>query len=264
MTLRCRQRNKLQRFLLSKKSIILPQMGVKIFSLIIVFFLLAQYLVAVDIVSIYDIQFTTNSGFDGTFPSTFVNQTVTIQGVVTAIGYENNRVFLSEPQGGAWSGIAVDNIRGRVSIGDLIQIQGRVSELMGMTVITQPQNLRVISRNNTLPTPSLVTIQEALTMEAYESVLVKITNVSCRRILNGSFLALIEDDNVGINIGNGFSHSINRDLFTVGANYSYIIGIVSFSHNRFSLHPRNIDDVGGEVARGIQSSSWGRIKSMYR
>ncbi|MCL2064560.1 MAG: hypothetical protein FWG98_09360 [Candidatus Cloacimonetes bacterium] len=224
----------------------------------------SMHLFSEEIVSIYDIQFTTNPGFDGTYPSLYVNQTVTIQGVVTAIGFENSRIFISESTGGAWSAIAIDNVRTRVSVGDFLQLRGKVSELMGMTVITQPQNLRIISRNMPLPVPVLVTAHEALTMEAYESVLVRLSNVTCRRILNGNFLALIDDETASINVGNGFNNSVNRDIFTTGANYGYIIGIVNFSHNRFAIHPRNIEDIGNDVVRGIQSSSWGRIKSLYR
>ena len=220
-------------------------------------------LFAVEQVSIYDIQFSVNPGFDGTYPSPFVNQTVLVEGIVTAIRFENNRIFISEPNGGAWSAIAIDHLRDRVSLGDNIQVQGRVSEIMGMTVITQPQNLIILSRNNSVPSPVTISINDALTMEAYESVLVRISNLTCKRLLNGSFLALVEDETASINIGNGFSTSLNNDFFSVGTTYQSIIGIVNFSHNRFSIHPRYIDDVG-DVQTGIRSSSWGQIKSMYR
>ena len=216
-----------------------------------------------EIVSIYDIQFTTNPGFDGTYPSTMVNQTVIVQGIVTATGFENNRIFISEPRGGAWSAIAVEPVRNRVSVGDFIQVQGKVSEIMGMTVITQAQNMRVLSRSVAVPAPVTISVHDALTMEAYESVLVRVSNLTCRRLVNGSFLALVEDETASINIGSGFNNDLTRDSFVVGANFSFIIGIVNFSHNRFAIHPRNVDDVGSTLT-GIRSSSWGQIKSLYR
>jgi predicted extracellular nuclease len=216
----------------------------------------------VEVVSIYDIQFTTDPGFDGTYPSPFVNQTVIVQGVVTATGFQGNRAFISEPRGGAWSGIAVDGIGSRVNVGDFIQVQGRVSEIMGMTVITNTRDLSVLLRNTPLPSPVHVSVHEALTSEAYESVLVQISNVTCRSVTNGNFIAALEDGSSRISVGNGFSTNIG-DLFRVGDNYSTIVGIINFSFNQFSIHPRSANDVRNDTT-GIQSQSWGRIKSMYR
>ena len=234
------------------------------FKLIVVLTIFVISLYATDtITSIYDIQFTTNPGFDGTFPSPLVNQNVTVQGIVTASGFESGRIFISDRRGGAWSGIAIEPIRNRVSIGDFIEVQGRVSEIMGMTIITQPQNFKIISRNNSLPSPTMVTAHDALTMEAYESVLVSISNLTCTKTTSGNSLALVEDNTASLNIGNGFNSDIKNDYFIIGAKYNHIVGIVNFSHNRFTLHPRSVNDIIQE-SMGTQSSSWGIIKSMYR
>jgi len=226
-------------------------------------FVLCLSLFSEEIVSIYDIQFTTNPGFDGTFPSPMINQSVVIQGVVTAASFENNRIYVSETQGGAWSAIAVEGVKSRVSLGDFIQVQGKVSEIMGLTVLTQAQNVRVLSKNTPIPNPISITAYDALTMEAYESVLVRISNLTCRRLLNGTFLAIVEDETASLHVGNSLNNNSIKDFFSIGNNYSHIIGIVVFSHNRFSIHPRHVNDVGS-VQTGVQSSSWGRIKSLYR
>ena len=215
------------------------------------------------ITPIFDIQFTTNPGFDGTYPSPLVNQTVTVQGIVTATGFDSRRIFISDKNGGAWSSIAIEPVRARVSIGDMIEVQGRVSEIMGMTVLTQPQNIKVISRNNNIPQPISISVHEALTNESYESCLVKLTNLSCKRVTNGNSYAVVDDGTASIEIGNAFKSNINNDIFVVDVTYNYIIGIVNFSHNKYSVHPRNGDDILKSIA-GTKSSSWSAIKSMYR
>ena len=231
-------------------------------ALYLVLILFSVTLYSVDVVSIYDIQYTEDPGFDGTYPSVFVGQTVIIQGVVTATGFNGGRIFVSEQRGGPWSGIAVDGIGNRVSVGDLIEVQGRVSEIMGKTVITNTRNLRTLLRSQTLPNPVRVSVHEALTSEAFESVLVQLTNVTCRSQSNGNFIAVVEDVTASINVGNGFSSDINN-IFHNGENYSAIIGIIDFSFNQFSIHPRNLSDIRSD-ATGVQTRSWGVIKSLYR
>ena len=215
------------------------------------------------ITSIYDIQYTTNPGFDGTYPSLYLGQNVTVEGVVIGINFEGNRVYISERRGGPWSGIAIEPIRNHISNGDFIQVTGKVSEIMGMTVINHVSNVAILSRNQILPQPVSISVHEALTSEAYESVLVRLSNITCNKLLNGNLIALVSDDTANINIGNGFNKNINNSLFHVGNTYTQIIGIINFSHNRFTVHPRNDNDIIPQTT-GIESSSWGRIKSMYR
>lgn len=219
-------------------------------------------LFSAELMSIYDIQFTTEAGFDGTFPSRYVNQQVIIQGVVIGVGFEGNRYFVSEPQGGPWSAICVEDNR-RVSVGDFVEVSGRVSEIMGMTVITNVQNFRRLLSNTPLPEPVNISINEALTSEAYESVLVRVNNVNCKRSLTGNFLAQIEDSTSNIFLGNGFNVKFEDVNFDSGEVYNSITGIINFSFNRFSIHPRSRNDIN--VSRTIShSSSWGKIKSLYR
>ena len=44
--------------------------------------------------SIYDIQYTTNPGPNGTYPSPYEGQTVTTGGIVHGIDFNNGRFFL--------------------------------------------------------------------------------------------------------------------------------------------------------------------------
>jgi len=243
---------------------LLSYKGLAKLSLLVFMLLLSiSCLFSTQLLSIYDIQFTTDAGFDGTYPSQFINQQVIIQGVVTAVGFEGNRYFVSEPQGGAWSAICVDDNSRKVRVGDFIELQGKVSEIMGMTMITNVQNFRTLLRNTPLPEPVNLNVNEALTSEAYEAVLVRLNNIECKSGLNGNYLAQIGDSSSNIFLGNGFRSDFSDITFTTGESYSFVIGIIDFSFNRFTLHPRHRGDIN--VNRTvIQSSSWGKIKSLYR
>ena len=235
----------------------------KFIFLVSVYVMMSVNLFSIDIVPIYDIQFTTDAGFDGTYPSQYINQQVVIQGVISAVGFEGNRYFVSESQGGAWSAVCVEDNSRKIAMGDFIELQGKVSEIMGMTVITNVQNLRTLLRNTPVPEPVNININEALTSEAYESVLVKLNNITCCNNYSGNYLAQVEDSNSKIFLGDGFNSDFLDINFSEGESYSFIIGIMDFSFNRFSVHPRNRNDVNLQNT-SIQSSSWGKIKSLYR
>jgi len=77
--------------------------------------------------SIYDIQYTTNPG-DGTYPSLLEGQYVTVGGIVTAYGYNDDNYYISSSAGGAWSGIFIYDDDYYPYVGDSIIIQGLVYE----------------------------------------------------------------------------------------------------------------------------------------
>ena len=106
------------------------------------------------IVSIYDVQDTTDATFAGD-TSNYFGQTVTVIGVVT--GVYGNGFFLEDPAGGAWSGIWVykngaDTI---VESGDSLIVEGAVSEHYGLTEIV-PDTIIVAAKNAALPTPVVI------------------------------------------------------------------------------------------------------------
>ncbi len=61
----------------------------------------------------YDIQYTTVPGTGNTYPSPYEGQTVSVTGIVTNNTYgttstsSNTRFFISDLQGGPWSGLYV-------------------------------------------------------------------------------------------------------------------------------------------------------------
>ena len=53
--------------------------------------------------SIYDIQYTTNPGPNGTYPSPYEGQIVTIDGILNAIDFSGGRFFIIPSDGGKWN-----------------------------------------------------------------------------------------------------------------------------------------------------------------
>ena len=77
-------------------------------------------------ISVHDIQFT--EAPDGTSPLN--GQTVEVAGIVTGYGFSNGlRYFISDPGGGPWSGIQVNETQTlTLAIGDSIVLQATVEE----------------------------------------------------------------------------------------------------------------------------------------
>ncbi|MBP9006961.1 MAG: hypothetical protein KBG06_03825, partial [Candidatus Syntrophosphaera sp.] len=57
--------------------------------------------------SIYNIQYTNSRGADNSYPSPYLGKQVTVEGIVTAVNFNGEGYFLSEPVSGAWRGIYV-------------------------------------------------------------------------------------------------------------------------------------------------------------
>lgn len=214
--------------------------------------------------SIYDIQYCTNSGSDGTFPSPYRSQIVTTSGIVTATGYSNGGFFISEPVGGPWRGIFVIERNREVRIGDMIEITGEVIEQFGFTAIGNLRRLSVISTGNPLPAPVLVTSGELAVSEAYEGVLVQLSNVSVTNRNDQGEVWLINDGTGISRMGEGFNNGMNAGLsINTGYVFSRIVGIVDYRFGEYRINPRNNADLQSTPV-GVNRPSWGRIKSLYR
>ena len=102
--------------------------------------------------TIYDIQFTT----DPSGNSPLIGQVVTVQGIVTGNTFGGTKYFISSPEGGAWNGLYVYDFDNTPELGDEIQITGEISEYYGLTEITSISNFSVLSSNNPLPDPAII------------------------------------------------------------------------------------------------------------
>lgn len=215
-------------------------------------------------VSIYDIQFTNNPGSDGTYPSPYRGQTVTTTGIVTAMDYVNGGFYMSEPEGGPWRGIYVQDNNREVQVGDRISITAEVAEHFGFTILRNINSLRVNTSGNPLPAPHPVSTSELAASEAYESVLVQVSNVSVTGNESQHDIAVISDGSGNCRVNNSLlSLRDERVSFINGNIYSKITGIVDYRYGEFRLNPRTLDDIVRSPL-GAGKSSWGRIKFLYR
>lgn len=111
--------------------------------------------------------------------------TVTVEGIVTRA--RNRIAYIQDATGGIAifqaNGAFRDSINaGKVRSGDLLRVRGRRADFNNLTqirVATTGFTFTVLSRNNALPLPVTITVQEMVQNgEAYECKLVRIKNLS--------------------------------------------------------------------------------------
>jgi len=194
--------------------------------------------------SIYDIQFTTNPGNDGTYPSPMEGQIVTAGGIVTATDYNNENYFIASSAGGAWNGIFIYDDFYSPAIGDSVILKGEVYEYNGLTELKDLQWLNIISSGNPLPLPEFISTQDVQSQEAYESVFVEINDVTVSEEYNQWGDWQVNDGSGSCYISSGFYDFADSGFpLMMGYPFESIRGLVSFNYDEYRLHPRGIDDL---------------------
>ncbi|MBI9031242.1 choice-of-anchor J domain-containing protein [bacterium] len=202
--------------------------------------------VALGATTIYDIQYTTDAGPNGTYPSPLVDQDVTVTGIVTAnranTTGEIGKFFISQPEGGAWKGIYVFHWNTPVQVGDMVEVTATVTEYYGYTELIYC-DVTILSSGNPVPNPIIVTTGQmtgGMTAESYEGCLVKVMNVTVTEATDQYGVFMVNDGTGECNID---------DLFyvhpepAVNDTYTSIIGNVNYSFDAFSINPRTLSDV---------------------
>ncbi len=215
--------------------------------------------------SCYDAQYTTTPGTDGTYPSPYAEQTITLENVVvTCDTYGNSpsylqpKFYVSDPGGGPWSGLYIYRFGTGVVAGDLINITGRLIEYYGMTEISNSPapTITIISQGNQLPEPALIQTSVLsdpavpANAEMWESVLCKVQNVTVTAVPNsyaefyvtdGSGAGQI-DDGAYLATSTGY-HSWPTGFANIGNQWAQIVGIVDYNYDVYGLNPRqNFND----------------------
>ncbi len=217
--------------------------------------LTAGALQAQTVVSIYDIQYTTDPSGD----SPYAGQTVTTYGIVTA-AFGTNLVFIEERPGGAWHGILIyrgNNTEPPVQVGDSVEVTGEVSEYYNMTEINISQgSLTVLASGLTPPGPTLLSTGE-VSQEMYEGVFVRVENATCTEMPNQYGEWYVDDGSGPIQIDDlGVPYTPQ-----IGATYN-IQGPVRFSYGEFEIDPRteaDIEYLGGGQNLPPQITNLGRV-----
>lgn len=120
--------------------------------------------------SISNIQYSTTGS------STQAGSRVYVSGIATYA--DPSGYALSDPGGGPWSGIYVADLNHRPNPGDRVYLEGLVQESATMTVLTNVARYALAATNAAVPLASVRGNQVA--DEAYEGVLVRITNITVR------------------------------------------------------------------------------------
>jgi predicted extracellular nuclease len=228
--------------------------------------LLVCGLFALNAITIYDIQYTSFSGTDNTYPSRFVGKDVTVSGIVTAVNYRNGGFFICEPAGGPWRGIYIKANTLNINTGDKVILKGIVDEYFGMTCIRDLQSVTLRDTNQPVPFPNQVTTGQITTpdqAEAYEGTLVRVQNATFVQGRGSAERFTVNDGSGQCFVYDNFTAELNHK-FKSGDVFSSLTGIVGYSYGEYSVNPRLASDMAVMVPVFNQNRSWGRIKSIYK
>jgi hypothetical protein len=183
-----------------------------------------------NIISIYDIQFSTASSGD----SPYENQQVSTGGIVNYIRYDGS--FYIQSGSGPWTGIYVFDTISNVMVGDSITLDAEVVEYYDLTELKNLSNLTVVSSMNSITINS--SSSSDANSELYEGCLIKVPNAQCTNA-NGQFGEWTINDGSGpVQVDDFlFSYSPTQNL------YYTVTGLIDYSFGAFKLLPRDADDV---------------------
>ena len=196
------------------------------------------------LVNIFDVQYTQNAGEDGTYPSDYDGENVTVEGIVTATGFAGGKYFISDPDGGAWNGLYVYDSVNSPAVGDEVELMGKISEYYGLTELTDIFGFEILSSGNTLPNAVEISTLSLSNSEEYEGVLVKITDVTVAAIQDENGQWFVDDGSGQCQIDDGFFYLDEAGIvLNIGDEWSSITGVVDYSYDEFGLHPRTTEDM---------------------
>lgn len=209
---------------------------------LLLIFLLGGVLLAQTITPIYDIQYTTDPSGD----SPLLDQEVTVSGVVTVgRGTYSSSYFFMQDAPGPWNGIQVYLGSGssyEVMEGDSVQVTGTVDEYYGLTEITDVTDVTILDSRKWME-PVEGTTAGIDSSEQFESVLVKVKDVTVTNETDGYYAWLVDDGTGEAKIGtraddNYFYKQKVDDVI------DWIVGVAFLSYGHNEIQPRAAYDFG--------------------
>ena len=183
------------------------------------------------VVSIYDIQYTTDSIGD----SPYVGSLVETSGLVTAVAY--NGYFLQDGTG-MWSGIWVYDTNNTPAVGDLVTVIATVDEYWNLTELKDLLSFTILSSGNSLPPVTVASTHDLYTEEGYEGVLVKAVGATCI-VPDAGYGQWYIDDGSGQAMVDDVMYTFMPD----SASIYDVTGPVTYSYSEFKILPRDSNDV---------------------
>ncbi|HMN47833.1 MAG TPA: T9SS type A sorting domain-containing protein [Ignavibacteriaceae bacterium] len=207
-----------------------------------------------------------------------ISDTSDIPGSINRGGTNPPRIYIQNV-GGPWSGILLGTIGANSNAilnlhrGDRVSVSGTVMLGSLGTKIDSITNIQVLSSNNTLPAPQLlstneigVNLQGALTAEKWNGTLVKYQNIVIDSLnadgtsnfgesyVNDGTLPhtrLIWSDG-NTHYHNGWNTSFiskpNYIFVAKGDRFGEVVGVLGYTHAYYKLAPRKDDDITGYVS----------------
>jgi len=199
--------------------------------------------------TVYDIQYTTTAGPDNTYPSPMEGQVVTITGIVTGDNYDqDNKFFVSDPEGGAWHGIYIFDYEVGPLLGDEVEITGEVSEYYGFTELTYC-TITILSSGNAVPAPiNITTVDLAIPAlaEQYEGCLVEVQDIEVTESQDQYGQWYIDDGSGEGQVDDEFFYLdsvVPPIVIEVGQTWDILRGCVDYSFDEYGINPRTPDDM---------------------
>jgi len=200
------------------------------------------------ILTVYDIQYTTEAGADSTYPSLYYGSRVSVQGIVSA--KQGDRFYLTDPEGGAWHGVYVFDYNFPVEIGDNVIFIATVDEYYGMTELKTLASFHKLSSDNALPLPKDVTTNDFNSNEAYEGVLVAVNIVTVTDEQDSYGQWYVDDGSGKCQIDDVIFYLDDEGItITAGNTFQRIIGIGDYSYDEYGILPRSPDDLIGQAKK---------------
>ena len=189
------------------------------------------------VLSVSNVQYSTT----GSSPQ--VGSRVYVSGIATYA--DPSGYALADAGGGPWSGIYVADLNHRPNPGDRVYLEGLVQESATMTVLTNVASYALAATNAAVPLTSVRGNQ--VTNEAYEGVLVRITNITVRN-------ANYNNGRTYWQAGDGAGHFLvgtrvpYRYVWASNATLTAIQGLVYTAGGTNSVQPRfDADFIGRPV-----------------
>jgi hypothetical protein len=193
-------------------------------------------------ISIHDVQ----EPNDGTDDSPCKGSMVKVKGVVMFKYYDGSsyKGFYLQDAGKAWSGIYVYDLgNDDVNEGDSVTVAGTVAEVYGVTRLKDVQFKYFHAGSIDLYEPVVVGVTEI--GEEYESVFVRVNNVTCTNPdLGSGEWEVVDGNNIAAIVDDRF-YDYNP---TVGEHFDYISGILHF-YPEFMLEPLSAGDIASVPTR---------------
>lgn len=172
------------------------------------------------------------------FNSPLVDQTVTVQGVVTAT---SDFGYFIQDGAGAWNGVFVYDNTNLPIMGDDVVVQAEVAEYFDNTELLNLTYFEILSSGNALPeATTLGTGFISATGEPYEGSLVEISGATCT-IVGDEFGQGYFDDGSGACAIDDMIYTSDPAFELNG--YYVITGPLNYNYEEYKIEPRSSLDV---------------------